>query len=122
MSIKKERILEIIDIKILELLSNGLSINDIKKELDTKCSQRLSRIDEDILDELVLLPFEQINPVTYRYAITYVRHAMKRMTDLDWLEENKAKLSKYSNNNYSRMFKMLIFKDLLLENKIKLPF
>lgn len=107
------KINDMVDRKIIESLSNDLSISFVQEELRIRINNFTKTITKDGVDirEIYNKNFNEINPIRHRYGITYIKQCEKRISDLNWILNKKSKFKKFSN---SKMFKMIQFK----ENKL----
>jgi hypothetical protein len=119
---KKERIIDMIDNKIVLAFTEGLAISVIKKDLSekeekfTKLVQTNSNNSDMTLKEILSSDWESADKVKTKYSIFYVQHVNKRIKDLNWLELNKYKFRKYSN---SQVFNLIKLKEKLsLDNSL----
>lgn len=107
------KINDMVDRKIIESLSNDLSISFVQEELRIRINNFTKTITKDGVDirEIYNKNFNEINPIRHRYGITYIKQCEKRISDLNWILNKKSKFKKFSN---SKMFKLIQFK----ENKL----
>ena len=111
----KSRINDMVDRKITEAFRNGVSIGAVKSDLVVRMSNFKKTITKDNVDitELYNKDFSEIPQIRHRYGITYIKQCEKRLKDLDWILENKFKFSHFPN---SKIFKLIQFKEKLLQN------
>jgi len=109
------KINDMVDRKIIESLSNDLSISFVQEELRVRINNFTKTISKDGVDirEIYNKNFNEINPIRHRYGITYIKQCEKRISDLNWILNKKNKFKKFSN---SKMFKMIQFKENKLIN------
>lgn len=117
---EKSGIYNMIDRRIIESFSMGLSIDIVKLELGTKINNFTKVFEKDSIsvDSLINLPFNELGPARTRYGITYIKHCKKRLNDLTWIEKNKFKFKLFSN---SQIFGLVQLKDKLSRENC-LPF
>ena len=118
----KERILAMIDKKIIESLVDGHAIRFIQDELDTKMNKFAYQIRESVkkidLYKLLQQDPNTIGPTKVRWQVVYIKGCQQRIKDLNWLQKNKHKFPTRSN---SEVFKLIKLKDKLSEEN-SLPF
>lgn len=111
----KARINDMVDRKIIEAFSNGLSVGAVRSDLIVRIKNFTKTITKDgiELSEIYDKEFSEIPQIRHRYGITYIKQCQKRLKDLDWIINNKSKFIKLSN---SKIFKLVKFKEKLSEN------
>lgn len=118
---RKESINDMVDRRIIESLQMGSSIALIRLEIGTKIHnfQKVFEKDNTDVSSLMKLDFNELGPAKTRYGITYIKHSLKRIEDLRWIEKNKLKFRNFSN---SQIFRLLQLRDKLSkENAISSP-
>lgn len=106
---QKETIFNSIDNNIIKDLKTGISVNAIQSQLALKInkfSQTLKKDNEVDLQQLLKLSFEELSPIRTRYGVTYIKHTLQRIEDLNWLIKNKYKFPKLSNSQIFNLIKL----------------
>ena len=115
----KERINSMVDKRIAESFRSGDAIGVVQADLRLRIKNFTITVTKDHkLEDLMDLSWDQIPTLRIRYGTFYIKHAMKRIEDLDWMSKNKRKLSRYSN---SEILKLIQLKEKLSEENA-LPF
>ncbi len=104
-----------VDRRIHQSMIDGLSIFAIKQDIETRYTNMSNvltnkDISVDEFEELLRGDIEKIESSRIKYTAFYVRHARKRLFDLDWLLSNKSRFPKYSN---SQIFNLIKLRDKL---------
>ena len=118
---QKESIHLSIDNNIIKSLKEGYAVNSVQKELATKVNNFTNTLLKDPsidLESLLKIEFEQIYPIRTRYGVTYIKHCLKRIKDLDWVISKRGTFLKLS---ASQVFKLLKLKEKLSKEN-SLPF
>lgn len=116
----KSRINDMVDRKIIQSFQEGFSIGSIQSDLKVRIKNFTTTIAKDTnvdYSQLYEAKFEDISNIRHRYGITYIKQCQKRLKDLDWIVDKRWK---FSNLTYSKIFKLIQFKERLEDNK--LPF
>lgn len=109
----KERINSMVDKRIAESFRSGDAIGVVQADLRLRIKNFTITVTKDHkLEDLMDLSWDQIPTLRIRYGTFYIKHAMKRIEDLDWMSKNKRKLSRYSN---SEILKLIQLKEKLSE-------
>jgi hypothetical protein len=111
----KERINDMVDKRITDAFSDGLSIGAVQSELKVRIKNFTTTIIRDgiQLSDLYCKEFSEVQPLRHRYGITYIKHCEKRINDLSWINERRSSFKDQSN---SKMFNLIKFKDKILSN------
>lgn len=126
---KKENIVEMIDKRIIQSFVDGNSYQVVLDELNTRAKNMIDVIESQKLDlnKLLDIEFDQLSAADFsdekisvtriKYTTFYIKHSLKRIEDLKWVEKNKPLFPHLSK---SQVFKLLKFKEKLQEDS--LPF
>jgi hypothetical protein len=118
----KSRINDMVDRKIIQSFQEGFSIGSIQSDLKVRIRNFTNTIGKDSSVNYMQLydtKFEDIPNIRHRYGITYIKQCQKRLQDLDWIIEKK---SKFSNMTYSKVFKLIQFREKLESTAKIYPF
>jgi hypothetical protein len=112
----KERINSMVDKRISEAFRCGDSISVVQSDLRLRVRNFTITVTKDHkLEDLMDLSWEEIPTLRVRYGTFYIKHALKRIDDLDWMYKS-TKLNRYSN---SEIFNLIQLKEKLsFENSV----
>lgn len=103
-----------VDRRIYQSMIDGFSIMSIKQDIETRYTNMSTVLSKDMpigeFEELLKGDLEKIESSRIKYTAFYVRHARKRLSDLDWLVTNKSRFPKYST---SQIFNLIRLRDKL---------
>jgi hypothetical protein len=112
----KKDVCEMIDRRIKSALVEGYSNQWIKEDILSKVKNLKKVLDlEGINFEMVTDPnwqptgefsLHDISSSRARYTVFYIRHSVKRILDLDWIERNKPKFPLHSKSQVFGMIKL----------------
>ena len=108
----KEKINDMVDRIIIDMLNSGKPFYDVKFELLVRLNNFIKIIDkyDCNYDELYHKEFDEIDKARERYGITYIKHSQKRIKDIDWVMCN---MQKFHGFNAKKMFQLVRLKDKL---------
>lgn len=124
-SIKRESIKNIIDKNIVDLINAGNGFKYLKDNLEYRSSRIRKKFYKDIIscsdvcdmDPDMLLYneyyWDMITSSRIRYSIYYITHCEKRIEGINWIINNRLKLSEYSR---IQLFNLIKLKELLVTN------
>lgn len=124
--IKKESIKNIIDKNIVDLINAGNGFKYLKDNLEYRSSRIRKKFYKDIIscsdvcdmDPDMLLYneyyWDMITSSRIRYSIYYITHCEKRIEGINWIINNRLKLSEYSR---IQLFNLIKLKELLVTNE-----
>jgi len=102
----KERINSMVDKRIEESFRSGDAIAVVQADLKLRIKNfTITVTKEHKLEDLMLLSWDQIPTLRVRYGTFYIKHALKRIEDLDWMYKN-TKLNRYSNSEILNLIKL----------------
>ena len=106
----KEKICDMVDKRIAEMINQQHTILEIKAELVIRYNNFRKVIDRlgGDFDHLYNKEFDSIEKVCERYGITYLKQCEKRITDLDWMN---SKMKSFANFELKKMFQLVVFRD-----------
>jgi len=112
----KGRINSMVDKRISEAFRCGDSISVVQSDLRLRVRNFTITVTKDHkLEDLMDLSWEEIPTLRVRYGTFYIKHALKRIDDLDWMYKS-TKLNRYSN---SEIFNLIQLKEKLsFENSV----
>jgi hypothetical protein len=114
----KERINSMVDKRIAESFRHGDTIAVVQADLKLRIKNfTITVTKEHKLEDLMDLSWEEIPTLRVRYGTFYIKHALKRIDDLDWMYRN-TKLNRYSN---SEILNLILLKEKLSKEN-SLPF
>ena len=123
--IKRESIKNIIDKNIVDLINAGNGFKYLKDNLEDRSSSIRQKFYKDIIscsdvcdmDPDMLLYneyyWDMITSSRIRYSIYYITHCEKRIEGINWIINNRLKLSEYSR---IQLFNLVKLKELLVNN------
>ncbi len=113
----KNRINDMVDRKIIESFKDNLSIGAVKSDLKVRIKNFTTTITKDgvSINDLYDKDFSEISPIRHRYGITYIKQCEKRISDLDWIINNKFKFENLSN---SKLFSLIKFREKIEEKTV----
>jgi len=118
----KSRINDMVDRKIIQSFQEGFSIGSIQSDLKVRIKNFTNTIAKDTnvdYNQLYDAKFEDISNIRHRYGVTYIKQCEKRLQDLDWII---CKKSEFSNMTYSKVFKLIQFREKLESTAKIYPF
>lgn len=118
----KSRINDMVDRKIIQSFQEGFSIGSIQSDLKVRIKNFTKTIEKDntvCYQQLYDSDFDNISNIRFRYGITYIKQCQKRLKDLDWIVEKK---SKFNDMTYSKIFKLIQFREKLESTAKIYPF
>ncbi len=106
----KDRIAEMVDKNILKGYIDGLTTQSVVYTLNNK----IKNLKTVLLNEKPSIDFEKmmdtewdnIEGVRIRYTVFYVKHSIRRIEDLRWLDQNKPKFKQLSNSQIFNLIKL----------------
>lgn len=112
---RKEQIETLIDRKIETAFSTGSTIINVVKELKERSKNIIKVLDKDgiSIEDAQKLEWENIEKARVKYAVHYVNHANKRISDMKWISSKHGVLS----INYYTIWKYFKFREFLLNSK-----
>jgi hypothetical protein len=106
----KERINSMVDKRIAESFRHGDTIAVVQADLKLRIKNFTITVTKDHkLEDLMDLSWDEIPTLRVRYGTFYIKHALKRIEDLDWMYRN-TKLNRYSN---SEILNLILLKEKL---------
>lgn len=106
-----------VDKRIYQHMVDGFPIATIKQDIEIRSKNMSKSLFKDLtpfqFEEILKSDLEQIQASRIKYTAFYVKHARKRLVDLDWILENKTKFPKFSN---SQIFNLIKLKEKLQPN------
>ena len=106
----KERINSMVDKRIAESFRHGDTIAVVQADLKLRIKNfTITVTKEHKLEDLMCLSWDEIPTLRVRYGTFYIKHALKRIEDLDWMYRN-TKLNRYSN---SEILNLILLKEKL---------
>lgn len=116
---KKENVLNIIDKRIFNLYQIKKDSSFVKIELNKKSNEfvyKLKNENKDIdLVNLLLMDTDTIKDFRTRYIIYYIKQSLKRIRDIEWIENNRHKFNGKSDIEILNLIKL---KELLEKNTV----
>lgn len=114
-SMRKEQIENLIDKKIENSFSTGSTIYNVVTDLKERSKNIVKVLERDgfSFEDAQKMEWDKIEKVRVKYAVHYVKHASKRISDMDWLRKKHGILS----ISYYVIWKHLKFREMLLDSK-----
>lgn len=109
---KQSNVSNIIDKHIIEKsLISGMSFLDINQELHNRIETIFRTVKDDYgsIENLLKIDVES-KPAKHKYVFYFIKHSIKRISDVHWMFYNKNKLSRYTD---SQIFNLIKLKDKL---------
>lgn len=106
-----------IDKRIIDSYIQGHVTSSIIEDMNTRIKNMSNVIKMEGLDLSVLIQkeFDELDneniKVRAKYSVFYIKHSIKRIKDLNWLDSKKKSFFGYSN---SQVFKLIKLKEKLL--------
>lgn len=109
---KESDVSNVVDKYIIEKgLSSGASFLSINKELHKKIEVMFNIVKNDYNNISEFLNIDIDNKSTKdKYAFYFIKHSIRRISDIHWMFYNKGKLSRYTD---SQIFGLIKLKDKL---------
>jgi hypothetical protein len=116
---RKEQIENLIDKKIENYFSTGSTTFNVVDSLRESSKNIVKVLERDgfSFEDAQKMEWDKIDKVRVKYAVHYVKHSTKRISDMDWIRKKHGILSI---SNYV-IWKHLKFREFLLNSKPILP-
>ena len=119
---KKEQIENMIDKKIENKFSTGSVVNSVIYDLNIMKDNiaKVLKRDGFTIEDYKDVQWEDIDKVRVKYAVHYIKHCKKRISDMDWVyEKHGAKIAGRKVVNYWEIWKLFKFREMITTSKVK---
>lgn len=119
---KKEQIEIMIDKKIETKFSTGSVVNGVIYDLNIMMDNigKVLKRDGFTIDDYKDVQWDDIDKVRVKYAVHYIKHCKKRITDMNWLSEKYGtKIANKKVINYWELWKLFKFREMITNSKQK---
>ena len=119
---KKEQIEIMIDKKIETKFSTGSVVNGVIYDLNIMMDNigKVLKRDGFTIEDYKDVQWEDIDKVRVKYAVHYIKHCKKRITDMNWLsEKHGTKIANKKIINYWELWKLFKFREMITNSKEK---
>jgi hypothetical protein len=119
---KKEQIENMIDKKIENKFSTGSVVNGVIYDLNIMKDNiaKVLKRDGFTIEDYKDVKWEDIDKVRVKYAVHYIKHCKKRISDMTWISEKKgSKIAGRKMINYWEIWKFFKFREMITNSKAK---
>ena len=120
---KKEQIENMIDKKIENKFSTGSVVNSVIYDLNIMMDNigRVLKRDGFTIEDYKDVQWENIDKVRVKYAVHYIKHCKKRISDMTWVyEKHGSKIAGRKIFNYFEIWKLFKFREMITNSKVKI--
>ena len=120
---KKEQIELMIDKKIETKFSTGSIVNLVIYDLNIMMDniKKVLKRDGFTIEDYKDVKWEDIDKVRVKYAVHYIKHCTKRISDMTWIsKKHGTKINNKIINNYFKLWKLFKFREMITNSKVKL--
>ena len=118
----KEQIENMIDKKIENKFSTGSVVGSVIYELNTMMNNigKVLKRDGFTIEDYKDVQWEDIDKVRVKYAVHYIKHCKKRISDMAWVyEKHGFKIAGRKVVNYWEIWKFFKFREMITNSKVK---
>lgn len=119
---KKEQIEKMIDQKIESKFSTGSIVNIVIYDLNLMMDniKKVLKRDGFTIEDYKDVQWEDIEKVRVKYAVHYIKHCQKRISDMSWIsKKHGTKINKKVIINYWKLWKLFKFREMITNSKVK---
>jgi len=119
---KKEQIENMIDKKIENKFSTGSVVGSVIYELNTMMNNigKVLKRDGFTIEDYKDVQWEDIDKVRVKYAVHYIKHCQRRISDMAWVyEKHGFKIAGRKVVNYWELWKFFKFREMITNSKVK---
>lgn len=119
---KKEQIENMIDKKIETKFSTGSFVNGVIYDLNIMMDniKKVLKRDGFTIEDYKGVQWEDIDKVRVKYAVHYIKHCQKRISDMTWLsKKHGTKIAGRKIINYWELWNLFKFREMITNSKEK---
>ena len=119
---KKEQIENMIDKKIEGKFSTGSVVNGVIYDLNIMMDniKKVLKRDGFTIEDYKDVQWEDIDKVRVKYAVHYIKHCQRRISDMPWLsKKHGTKIAGRKIINYWELWNLFKFREMITNSKVK---
>ena len=119
---KKEQIENMIDKKIETKFSTGSYVSGVIYDLNTMMTNisKVLKRDGFTIEDYKDVKWEDIDKVRVKYAVHYIKHCQRRISDMPWLcKKHGTKIAGRKIINYWELWNLFKFREMITNSKVK---